>query len=55
MLAARQPARALEFLDSLLREGEAPLIARRAAWMYRKLIEAQELPRALLDGRQPAA
>jgi DNA polymerase-3 subunit delta len=45
MLAARQPARALEFLDSLLREGEAaPALLGALAWMYRKLLEAQELP-----------
>ena len=45
MLAARQPAQALEFLDSLLREGEAaPALLGGLAWMYRKLLEAQELP-----------
>jgi DNA polymerase-3 subunit delta len=45
MLAARQPSRALEFLDSLLREGEAPVaLLGGLAWMYRKLLEAQELP-----------
>jgi len=45
MLAARQPSRALEFLDSLLREGEAPVqLLGAMAWMYRKLLEAQELP-----------
>ena len=45
MLAARQPSRALEFLDSLLRSGEAaPALLGALAWMYRKLIEAQELP-----------
>jgi DNA polymerase III subunit delta len=45
MLAARQPARALEFLDSLLREGEAPVqLLGAVAWMYRKLLEAKELP-----------
>jgi len=45
MLAARQPAQALEFLDGLIREGEA-LVALLGglAWMYRKLLEAQELP-----------
>jgi len=45
MLAARDPAQALEFLDSLIREGEA-LVALLGglAWMYRKLLEAQELP-----------
>ena len=45
MLAAREPARALEFLDSLIREGEAlPALLGGLAWMYRKLLEAQELP-----------
>jgi len=45
MLAARQPAQALEFLDSLLREGEAaPALLGALAWMYRKLLKAQELP-----------
>jgi DNA polymerase-3 subunit delta len=45
MLAGRQPSRALEFLDSLLREGEAPVqLLGAMAWMYRKLLEAQELP-----------
>ena len=45
MLAARKPSEALEFLDSLLRDGEA-LVALLGglAWMYRKLLEAQELP-----------
>ena len=45
MLAARQPAQALEFLDRLLREGEAaPALLGALAWTYRKLLEAQELP-----------
>jgi DNA polymerase-3 subunit delta len=45
MLAARQPSQALEFLDSLLRQGEAaPALLGALAWMYRKLLEAQELP-----------
>jgi DNA polymerase III subunit delta len=45
MLASRQPSVALEFLDSLLREGEHPASLLGAlAWMYRKLLEAQELP-----------
>lgn len=44
MLAARDRARALEFLDSLLREGEQPAgLVGAMAWMYRKLIEALEL------------
>ena len=45
MLAERKPAPALEFLDRLLREGEpAPALLGALAWMYRKLLEAQELP-----------
>jgi len=45
MLAARRPERALVFLDSLLREGEPPAqVLGALAWMYRKLLEAQELP-----------
>jgi DNA polymerase-3 subunit delta len=45
MLAARRRDAALAFLDSLLREGEAPpAIVGALAWMYRKLIEARELP-----------
>jgi DNA polymerase-3 subunit delta len=54
LLASRQPARALEFLDSVLREGEQPpQIVGALAWMYRKLIEAQDLP-ANLSGWQAA-
>jgi len=54
MLAARQPAQALEFLDSLLREGEAaPALLGALAWMYRKLLEAQELPASMV-GRAAA-
>ena len=45
MLASRQPKRALEFLDTILREGEAPaLTIGGMAWMFRKLMEAQQLP-----------
>jgi DNA polymerase-3 subunit delta len=45
MLSARKPAQALEFLDKLLREGEAaPALLGALAWTYRKLLEAQELP-----------
>ncbi|MGB2623053.1 MAG: DNA polymerase III subunit delta [Candidatus Acidiferrum sp.] len=44
LLAARKPAKALEFLDRLLRDGEEPLPMLGAiTWMYRKLIEASEL------------
>jgi len=55
MLASRQPSTALEFLDSLLREGEHPASLLGAlAWMYRKLLEAQELP-AGVQGWQAAS
>ena len=43
-LAARQPPKALEFFERLLREGEEPVAMLGAmAWMYRKLIEASEV------------
>ena len=55
MLASRQPSVALEFLDSLLREGEHPASLLGAlAWMYRKLLEAQELPSGI-QGWQAAS
>jgi len=55
MLAARQPARVFEFLDSLLREGEPPAqVLGALAWMYRKLLEAQELPSGI-QGWQAAS
>jgi DNA polymerase III subunit delta len=45
MIAGRQRAVALAFLDNLLREGEQPpAIVGALAWMYRKLIEARGLP-----------
>jgi len=45
MLAERKPAEALEFLDNLLRAGEAaPALLGALAWTYRKLLEAQDLP-----------
>lgn len=45
MLAGRKHDSALKFLDSVLREGEQPAaIVGALAWMYRKLIEASELP-----------
>jgi len=45
MLATRQSKRALDFLDRLLREGEQPLqILGALTWMYRKLMEASEVP-----------
>jgi DNA polymerase-3 subunit delta len=45
MLAARKRSGALVFLDNLLREGEQPIgLIGALAWMYRKLIEARDLP-----------
>ena len=44
LLATRQPKKALEFLERLLREGEEPpMMVGAMAWMYRKLIEASEI------------
>jgi DNA polymerase III subunit delta len=55
MLAARQPARALEFLDRLLSEGEPlPAMVGALAWTFRRLLEAQELP-AGTNGWQAAS
>jgi DNA polymerase III delta subunit len=55
MLAARETSKALEFLNSLLREGEPPAqIVGALAWMYRKLLEAQELP-AGIQGYQASS
>jgi DNA polymerase-3 subunit delta len=54
LLATRQPKRALEFFDRLLREGEEPLQMLGAmAWMYRKLVEASEI-RGATNGWQAA-
>jgi DNA polymerase-3 subunit delta len=45
ILASRKRGAALAFLDNLLREGEPPpAIVGALAWMYRKLIEARDLP-----------
>ena len=45
----------LEFLDSLLREGEPlPQLLGALAWTYRRLLEAQELP-ADIQGWQAAS
>src|SRR5215471_13932514 len=53
-LAARQPQKALEFFERLLREGEEPVQMLGAmAWMYRKLIEASEV-RGVTNGWQAA-
>jgi DNA polymerase-3 subunit delta len=54
LLAARKSAKALEFLDRLLRDGEEPLpMVGAMAWMYRKLIEASEV-RGVNNGYQAA-
>src|SRR5712692_8308957 len=54
LLASRQPKKALEFLDRLLRDGEEPLSMLGArAWMYRKLIEASEV-KGVTNGWQAA-
>jgi DNA polymerase III subunit delta len=54
LLATRQPAKALEFFDRLLREGEQPvMMIGGMAWMYRKLVEASEL-RGVTNGWQAA-
>ncbi|HXM94317.1 MAG TPA: DNA polymerase III subunit delta [Candidatus Dormibacteraeota bacterium] len=54
LLASRQPKKALEFLDCLLRDGEEPLSMLGAmTWMYRKLIEASEI-RSSMNGWQAA-
>jgi DNA polymerase III subunit delta len=54
MLASRKRGAALAFLDNLLREGEQPAgIVGALAWMYRKLIEARDLP-AQTNGFQAA-
>jgi DNA polymerase III subunit delta len=52
LLAARKSAKALEFLDRLLRDGDEPLqMVGAMAWMYRKLIEASEV-RGVSNGWQ---
>lgn len=44
LIASRQPRKALEFIERLLREGEEPaMMVGALAWMYRKLVEASEL------------
>jgi DNA polymerase III subunit delta len=44
VLASRQRARAFHFLANVLQQGEAaPALIGAMAWMYRKLIEAQQL------------
>lgn len=52
MLASGDRARSLRFLDSVLDDGEQPvMIVGALAWMYRKLMEAQELPRGAGAGQ----
>jgi DNA polymerase III subunit delta len=54
LIASRQPRKALEFIERLLREGEEPIMMVGAlAWMYRKLVEASEL-RGVGNGWQAA-
>jgi DNA polymerase III subunit delta len=54
LLATRQPKKALEFIERLLREGDEPVAMIGAmAWMYRKLIEASEV-RGATNGWQAA-
>ena len=54
MLATRRRADAFAFLENLLREGEEPIgLVGVLAWMYRKLIEARDLP-AAMNGFQAA-
>jgi DNA polymerase-3 subunit delta len=54
MLASRQPARALDYLDRLLRDGEEPIyILGGLIWAYRKLVEASEVKGAV-NGWQAA-
>jgi DNA polymerase III delta subunit len=48
MLASHNRAAALEFFENLLREGEQPAAMIGAlGWMFRKLIEARDLPQNL--------
>jgi len=45
MLASRRGKDALAFLDNLIREGEEPAgMIGALSWMYRKLVEARDLP-----------
>ena len=54
ILASRQPKKALEFLERLLRDGEEPLqLLGAITWMYRKLIEASEV-KGVTNGFQAA-
>ena len=52
VLANGQLSRALQFLDKLLRDGEPPpALVGAMAWMFRKLLEAQELGRGASAGQ----
>ena len=54
LLASRQGKKAQEFLERLLRDGEAPLEMLGAiTWMFRKVIEASEL-KGVANGYQAA-
>src|SRR3984957_10961378 len=54
LLASRQGQKSMEFLDRLLRDGEAPLEMLGAiTWMYRKVMEASEL-KGITNGWQAA-
>ena len=54
LLATKQSAKALEFLERLLRAGEEPIrLLGGIAWMYRKLIEASEI-KGVANGWQAA-
>lgn len=54
MLAAGKRRTALDFLDRLLRKGDEPVaLVGAMAWMYRKMIEAQEIKGAV-NGWQAA-
>jgi DNA polymerase-3 subunit delta len=52
VLASGQLGRALQFVDKLLRDGEQPpALVGAMAWMFRKLLEAQELGRGVNAGQ----
>ena len=54
ILAARKREQAFSFLDNLLREGEDPIgMVGVLGWMYRKLVEASDLPKHI-HGHQAA-
>ena len=54
LIASRQPRKALEFVERLLRDGEEPvMMVGGLAWMYRKLVEASEI-RGATNGWQAA-